>query len=138
MVSKESRVKVMNITHNLIFGVTDTGLNVTARIIDLMLNPEIYSASVAIPCIAYHVPICNEEGNVVKELSISPFTRSNGLTKKGFCIVKDDEVLSWSSETGFSKDKKDAIIFLTEEYAKAYASIQLKDIQTSIKPYKQI
>lgn len=125
MFSKDSRVKVTDITYNLIFGVTDTGLPVTSRIIDLMENPEIYNANPDIPGIAYRVPVY--DSNAVKHIKYVyaiPFTRqSKSKNNKSYYIVNKNEntVLSWTFQ--FEKSNTDAIQFLTEEYAKKHIEV---------------
>lgn len=124
MISKDSRVNVTNITYNLIFGVTDTGLPVTASIIDLMDNPEIYRATPEIPGIAYKVPLYDDKGiKRLRDIRVAPFTGQGGISNnQSYCVVnKDDKtVLSWTFK--FEKNTDNVIKFLTKQYAIEHVS----------------
>lgn len=124
MISKDSRVNVTNITYNLIFGVTDTGLPVTASIIDLMDNPEIYRAIPEIPGIAYKVPLYDNNGiKQLKSVYVVPFTGQGDISNnQSYCIVNKDDntVLSWTFK--FEKNTNNVIKFLTKQYAVEHVS----------------
>ena len=124
MISKDSRVNVTNITYNLIFGVTDTGLPVTASITDLMDNPEIYRATPEIPGIAYRVPLYDDNGiKQLKSIHVAPFTIKEDIgNNQSYCIVNKDDntVLSWTFK--FEENKDNVIKFLTKQYAVEHLS----------------
>lgn len=125
MISKDSRVNVTDITYNLIFGVTDTGLSITASIIDLMCNPEIYRAIPEVTGIAYKVPLYDEKGiKQLKSVHVIPFTRQgNDSNNTSYYIVnkEDNTVLSWTFQ--FEKDTNNAIQFLTYQFAKEHIAV---------------
>jgi hypothetical protein len=141
MISKDSRVNVTDITYNLIFGVTDTGLSVTASIIDLMCNPEIYRATPEVPGIAYKVPIYDDKGiKQLKSVHVIPFTRQGNDSKnKSYCIVNkgDNTVLSWTFQ--FEKDTDNAIQFLTNQYAREHiATVYNNDSKLEVVDYDEM
>lgn len=128
MVSKNTRCKVTNITRNILFVKTDTGLDATVRLVDLMLNPEIYEAEVLIKGICYRVPVYNEDnGQLISKQTVTPFTHPKHAYTKAYTVrdVVKGVTLNWCH--GFEESHHDVIQFITEEFANAYVDTVLEN-----------
>lgn len=118
---KAGTCKIVDITYNLLFVITDTGMQATARVIDLMDNPDVYGAQEILRGIAYRVPIYDRDGKSYNEAVVTPFTYDNGkiTSMSSYCIREKstDKVLTWSFE--FEKEDNE-VCFITEEFAKGF------------------